>query len=56
MKKQIPNCMICKWLSYALTIFSMQCGAQGLKLLSECYNNKMCKKLYEEKENQELIK
>jgi len=52
MKREIPNCAKCKW--FILHVYSW-CKAQGYKDTEEVYNNKLCKKLYEPKEENEKI-
>lgn len=52
-EKQIPNCAICKWMEIRSILINRfdYCQAQGFKFVSGVYNNKLCKKLYEKKEN-----
>jgi hypothetical protein len=52
MEKQIPNCEICKWSSlkkYYLIIV-LECNAQAGKEAKTVYNNKLCQKLFKEKD------
>lgn len=50
-KKEIPNCSICRWQNFGYlrdesNRFYSTCGAQGNILSSVAYNNSACKKLY----------
>ena len=53
MEKNQPNCKKCKWssiINFGFMILS-NCLAQGSVHTSSVYNNKICKKLYEENIN-----
>lgn len=52
MNKEIPNCAICKWMEKQRVVLNILevCQAQAFKCVSNVYNNKFCKKLYEKKE------
>lgn len=45
-----PNCYLCKWL--AIIFFERFCAAQGYKETCDVYNNDLCKKLYDEKDEE----
>ena len=54
-KNKIPNCLLCKWfdsipgrVKHKSFEYITYCKAQGLKLCSNCYGSKECKKLYKE--------
>lgn len=54
---RIPNCALCKWSctnSYAqMLMHNTSCGAQGCKDTKKVYNNKLCKRLYQQEETNE---
>lgn len=52
-KRDIPNCAICKWKEIRSIFLDRYeyCQAQGFKIISDVYDNKLCRKLYEKKEN-----
>jgi hypothetical protein len=57
--KQIPNCAICKWnrcTGFLQSIVGVSCClAQGGINATNVYNNKLCKKLFEEKKQEIII-
>ena len=52
-KKEVPNCAICKWIKIISIILNRYeyCQAQGFAYVQAVYNNELCKKLYEKKDN-----
>jgi hypothetical protein len=56
--KVIPNCFICRWAGLGkMTINAVVtdtdvaiCMAQAFNFASACYNNEICEKLFEKKE------
>ena len=56
--QEIPNCAICAWHFieyYAVLGKRDYCAAQGNIDLKEAYNNKMCQKLYVNKNKERII-
>jgi hypothetical protein len=53
MKKQIPNCDLCLWrkeIYYIIIGNRSCCSAQAGRLAETVYNNKLCQKLFKEKD------
>ena len=49
--KKIPKCYICKYLmrrELSIRYVEYCCAAQGFKSVNNVYNNKICKKIYDE--------
>lgn len=47
-KKETPNCAICRWRSKERYSLGYECEAQAGAIAFIAYDNKKCKKLYEE--------
>lgn len=53
-RKKTPNCSLCRWRSKEEVKYNrtkwFNCTAQADNCISDVYNNKACRSLYEEKE------
>jgi hypothetical protein len=52
-KKEIPNCALCKWKINSLQgvlITTHKCAAQGYKYTFIVYGKRLCKKLFQPRE------